>query len=301
MIGAEPQGATSEVLHLVNQIKVLLEQEPKYQPKISGLKIVESARDNGIHMTVQLRDLEVKELLSLSQFFGFSTDVFVLAVHLLDRFLALIKVQPRQLCCVGLTCCYLAVKVLEEERNVPPANDLIRISQCRFTVSDMIRMERIILEKLLWRVKAPTALNFLRLYHTLILNCAASERKKILNLERLEAQLKACSCHFAFSKTKPSILALSILSLEVQAQKLHEIVETVESLQQNFKISNRDLFHWRERVAKCLAEYSSSKCSRPNNKKLMWIVSRSTSRHLQPSWQRITPLPTIPEAATCVE
>ena len=45
---------------------------------------------------------------------------------------------------------------------------MIRISQNRFSVSDMVRMERIILEKLLWRVKAPTALLFLRLFHSYV-------------------------------------------------------------------------------------------------------------------------------------
>ena len=48
------------------------------------------------------------------------------------------------------------------------ANELIRISQNRFTVSDMMRMEKIILEKLYWKVKAPTALHFLRLFYSCI-------------------------------------------------------------------------------------------------------------------------------------
>ncbi|XP_060692856.1 cyclin-G1 [Hemiscyllium ocellatum] len=300
MIGIETQGASSKILTLVNQLNVQLEQEPKYQPRISGLKVIESAHENGIRMTMRLREFEVKDLLSLSQFFGFSTDAFVLAVSLLDRFLGLMKVQPKHLCCVGLCCFYLAVKATEEEHSVPLASDLIRISQCRFTISDMMRMENIILEKLRCRVRGPTVLDFLRLYHKLILNCSSSERKKMLNLERLESQLKACNCRFVFSKTKGSILALSIIALEIQTQKLHELTETIESLQQHSKISDHDLFHWRDRVAECLAEYSSSRCSRPSSKKLMWIVSRRTSGQLH-SYHRITPLPTIPETATYTE
>ena len=66
---------------------------------------------------------------------------------------------------MGLCCFYIAVKSSEEERNVPLPNDLIRITQNRFTVSDMMRMERIIMEKLYWKVKAPTSLHFLRLLH----------------------------------------------------------------------------------------------------------------------------------------
>ncbi|XP_069754313.1 cyclin-G1 [Narcine bancroftii] len=294
MIGSLTEEAQSETLALVNQLNAHLEQEPKYQPRISGLKVIESAHENGIRMTVHLRDLEVKDLLSLSQFFGFCTDTFVLAISLLDRFLGLMKVQPKHLCCVGLCCMNLAMKATEEERMVPHVTDLIRISQCKFTVSDMRRMENIILEKLHCKVKGPTALNVLRLYHNLIQNCSASERKEMLNLECLEIHLKVCSCHFIFSKTKGSILALSILALEVQRQKLLELMETIESLQLCSKISDQDLFYWRELVAKCIAEYSSSACSRPSNKKLLWIVSRCTSRQLQ-SYHHIAPLPTIPE------
>lgn len=62
----------------------------------------------------------------------------------------------------------MAVKSIEEERNVPLATDLIRISQYRFTVSDLMRMEKIVLEKVCWKVKATTAFQFLQLYYSLL-------------------------------------------------------------------------------------------------------------------------------------
>lgn len=86
-------------------------------------------------------------------------------MSVLLTFSLLPQIQPKHLSCVGLCCFYIAVKSAEEEKNVPLANDLIRISQNRFTVSDMIRMEKIILEKLHWKLKAPTALHFLRLFY----------------------------------------------------------------------------------------------------------------------------------------
>lgn len=70
------------------------------------------------------------------------------------------------------------MKSSEDEKSVPLASDLIRISQNRFTVSDMMRMEKIIMEKLYWKVKAPTALHFLRLFHGHI--------QEQLDAERLE-------------------------------------------------------------------------------------------------------------------
>lgn len=286
---------TTDSQKLLHQLNTLLEQESRCQPKVCGLKLIESAHDNGLRMTARLRDFEVKDLLSLTQFFGFDTETFSLAVNLLDRFLSKMKVQAKHLGCVGLSCFYLAVKSIEEERNVPLATDLIRLSQYRFTVSDLMRMEKIVLEKVCWKVKATTAFQFLQLYYSLIQETLPFERRNDLNFERLEAQLKACHCRIIFSKAKPSVLALSIIALEIQALKYVELTEGVECIQKHSKISGRDLTFWQELVSKCLTEYSSNKCSKPNGQKLKWIVSGRTARQLKHSYYRITHLPTIPE------
>lgn len=66
----------------------------------------------------------------------------------------------------------MAAKVTEEECNLTPADELIRIGQCRFTVSDLRRMEKIVAEKLNFKCKAVTALTFLHLYHQITLSHA---------------------------------------------------------------------------------------------------------------------------------
>ncbi|NXO94679.1 CCNG1 protein, partial [Certhia brachydactyla] len=290
--------ASGEARDLLLELPALLEQELRAQPRAAGLRMLEAAHDNGLRMTARLRDFEVKDLLSLTQFFGFHTETFSLAVNFLDRFLSKMKVQPKHLGCVGLSCFYLAVKASEEERNVPLATDLIRISQYRFTVSDMMRMEKIILEKLCWKIRAITAFQFLQLYHSFIQENLSCDRRKYLNFERLETQLKVCHCRVMFSKAKPSVLALSIIALETEEQKLLELTEALEFLQLHSKISNRELTFWKELVSKCLTEYSSSKCSKPNVQKLKWIVSGRTARQLKHSYYRITHLPTIPETTS---
>lgn len=289
---------TSDAQDLLYQLISLLEQELKCQPKACGLRLIETAHDNGLRMTSRLRDFEVKDLLSLTQFFGFSTETFSLSVNLLDRFLAKMKIQPKHLGCVGLTCFYLAVKTTEEERNVPLATDLIRISQYKFTVCDMMRMEKIVLEKLGWKVKTTTAYHLLQIYHSLVLENLSSERQKLFTLEHLETNLKACHCRLGFSKAKPSLLALSVLAVEMQEYKLFELTDVIEGLQKHSKIGSRDLMCWKELVSKCLAEYSSSKCSKPNVQKLKWIVSGRTARQLKHSYYRIAHLPTIPESGS---
>ncbi|XP_069027573.1 cyclin-G1 [Embiotoca jacksoni] len=283
------------------QLKALMDLEGRYQPKLSGLRLIESAQDNGFRMTTRLREIEVKDLLSLTRFFGFSSETFSLAISLLDRFLSVMKIQPKHLSCVGLCCFYIAVKSSEEEKNVPLANDLIRISQNRFTVSDMMRMEKIIMEKLYWKVKAPTALRFLRLFHSHIREQLDAESKKILSLERLEAQLKACHCSFVFSKMKPSLLAMALLCFEAQEQHEPEhddkISGALKSLQQQLNIKDGDVVCVRELVGKCLTEYAATKCWKPNIQRLRWTISGRTARQLKHSYYKIAHLPTIPESA----
>uniref|UniRef100_A0A9J7Z8Y7 Cyclin G1 n=1 Tax=Cyprinus carpio carpio TaxID=630221 RepID=A0A9J7Z8Y7_CYPCA len=276
------------------QLKALLELEARFQPKLCGLRVMECAQDNGLRMTVKLRDFQVRDLLSLTQFFGFGSETFSLAVNLLDRFLAVMKVQPKHLACVGLCCFYIAVKTSEDQKSVPLASDLIRISQNRFTVHDMMRMEKIILEKLHWKVKAPTALHFLRFFHSRIQEQLHTESRWILNLERLEAQLKACHCSFTFTKVKPSLLALALLSLEMEDQ--HEC-EALDDLQESLTVKAGELVCVRELVAKCLAEYASTKCLKPSGQRLRWMISGRTARQLKHSYYKIAHLPTIPEYA----
>ncbi|XP_076850247.1 cyclin-G1 [Brachyhypopomus gauderio] len=291
----------TEALPFEAQLKALLEQEVRYQPNLCGLRIIESSHDNGLRMTVKLRDFAVKDLLSLARFFGFTAETFSLAVSLLDRFIAVVKIQPKHLSCVSLCCFYIAVKASEEEKNVPLANDLIRISQNRFTVSDMMRMEKIVLQKLFWMVRAPTALQFLRLFHCHVLEKMDADSKKMKSMERLEAQLKACHCSFTFTKLRPSLLGLALLALEVEEHHGFESTgaarEAMRDLQEQLSIKDGDLVGVRELVAKCLAEYSTTKCLKPHNQRLRWIISGRTARQLKHSYYKIAHLPTIPESA----
>lgn len=63
------------------------------------------------------------------------------------------------------------------------------------------------------------------------------------------------------------------------------------------QISDSELLHWKELVAKCMTEYCSSECNKPDNKKLVWIVSRRTAQNLQANHFSVPGLPTIPEGS----
>lgn len=61
------------------------------------------------------------------------------------------------------------------------------------------------------------------------------------------------------------------------------------------QISDAELLGWKELVAECMSAYHSSQCSKPDNRKLVWIVSRRTAQGLQSGHFSVPALPTIPE------
>ncbi|KAM5284258.1 cyclin-G2 isoform 1-T2 [Hipposideros larvatus] len=286
--------AGREGVQLFGLLNLYLEQEQRFQPREKGLSLIEATSENDNTLCSRLRNAKVEDLRSLTNFFGSCTETFVLAVNILDRFLALMKVKPKHLSCIGVCCFLLAARIVEEECNIPSTHDVIRISQCKCTASDIKRMEKIISEKLHYELEATTALNFLHLYHTIVL-CHTSERKEILSLDKLEAQLKACNCRLTFSKAKPSVLALCLLNLEVETLQSIELLEILLLVKKHSKVNDADFIYWRELVSKCLAEYSSPECCKPDLKKLVWIVSRRTAQNLHNSYYSVPELPTIPE------
>lgn len=93
-------------------------------------------------------------------------------------------------------------------------------------------------------------------------------------------------------------------SLETVMQRCQTLKEGLSfcSLSQIFflsslQISDSELLHWKQLVAKCMAEYCSSACNKPDNKKLLWIVSKKTAQSLQCYHYRVPGLPTIPEGS----
>lgn len=280
---------------LLKELKSCCATEYNFLPRETGLKLMESAStENHSGVSAKCRDTRVEELWSLTSFFGYCTQTFVQAVNLLDRFLTIMKVQPKHLPCIGVCCLHIAAKMVEEESNVSPTHELIRISQSKFTVSDLCRMEKIISEKLSVEPKAVTALTFLHLYYSAYTSLSAG-REEIPSIGRLEAQLKACLCRLVFSKAKPSVLALALIAQEFEALQSVMLLKTVQQFQRHVKISDSELLHWKEHVAKCMVEYRSSECNKPDNKKLVWIVSRRTAQNLQTSHFSVPGLPTIPE------
>ncbi|CAL1567360.1 unnamed protein product [Knipowitschia caucasica] len=120
-------------------------------------------------------------------------------------------------------------------------------------------------------------------------------RRDVLSLEKLEAQLKACLCRFSFSKAKPSVLALSLLIHDIPSVQSEDMLEVTTQIQRHLKIRKSELSCWGERVACCLSVYSSAHCTKPDHRRLQWVISRRTAHTLHAT-RTVPELPTIPES-----
>jgi hypothetical protein len=99
-----------------------------------------------------------------------SIETFSLATSLVDRFLCNFKVKSKYLECLAIACLYIACKVKEEDENVSVTSEFLLDCDCKCSISELLRMEQMVLTKFEWSVNDPTAVDFLYIYYALLVN-----------------------------------------------------------------------------------------------------------------------------------
>lgn len=199
--------------------------------------------EHGEQTAMQVYETSLCWLLELNCKLRCYPECFCLAASLLDRFLSCVKVQPRHLNCAAVACFVLAIKVTEEDTEVPQIDYIVKmmltISQgiSKLSVSEVVRMEAIVLDKLSWNINPVTALHFLQIFHAMATGqtaqqptpraaAAAGDRHNgsrqwlgspSRQLATVSAKLMRFMCSADACTLKPSIVALSLLSLELTA------------------------------------------------------------------------------------
>lgn len=114
----------------------------------------------------------------------------------------LFQTHPRYLSCIATCCFYIAAKT-QEDVFIPDATELVKLSQCGGTVSDLIRMESLILDKLSWELNAVTPLTFLQLFYDVL---AVHEPKMADQtvLNSVIRKLEVIMCQFEFTQYRVS-------------------------------------------------------------------------------------------------
>lgn len=239
-------------------------------------------KNSDVEISPAQRDEIVQWLAGLNRRFNFYPETLALSIAILDKFLQTVKVRPKYLRCVGITCFYLAAKTCEEDEVIPATSELVEESECGRTVSEVLRMERVILDKFGWDLNIATPLDFLHIFHALILSKVphlldnwqhiSSSRQ----LAMLTEKLFHCMSSHRMASFPPALLALSVLSLELEMFMPEWFAATVW-LQSLIQVDNQQLICCREHVSEYLAMIGSD-MSVYNQPLLTVTTSKTTTK-----------------------
>nr|XP_040035928.1 cyclin-I-like [Gasterosteus aculeatus aculeatus] len=99
----------------------------------------------------------------MNRMFHFCPETFALGVCVLSRLLFTVKAQTKYLKCIAFTSLVLAAKINEEDEVIGSVQDLVVQSGCNFSTAEILRMERIILDKLNWDLYIATPVDFIHI------------------------------------------------------------------------------------------------------------------------------------------
>jgi hypothetical protein len=196
----------------------------------------------------------------------FGIDTYALSVDLLDRFLATLKVRPKFLECLAVGCLYIAAKCKEEDDTIPITPEFVIDCNASCSANELLRMERLMLEKFDWFADFVTSVDFLQLYFALLLHKFGSQREGnesglVEKYVDLELKLASCLQHHRLASFKPRILALALISLELEKQQAQEPemnidwLASISYLQQLAKVESDALLSCRDLIVRLSPSY----------------------------------------------
>lgn len=209
------------------------------------------------------RDEVVQWLTDLNCQFRLYPETLALAISILDRILATVKAHPKYLRCIAITCFFLSAKTNEEDEKIPALKVLARDSYCSCSAAEIRRMERVILQKLNWDLYTATPLDFLQIFHALAVSTCPQLLDSLpkISLSQhmafLTKQLHRClACH-QYLRFKGSVLALAVISFEIEKLIPDWLALTIDLLKKA-QIDSSQLICCRELMARNLSTIQAS-------------------------------------------
>ncbi|KAM6985605.1 cyclin-I [Aplochiton taeniatus] len=245
------------------RLSFLLEKAASREAKMWKVYVPKAPSQQDTDVTPVQRDEAVRWLTVLHSKLHLYPETLSLAISTLDRFLSLIKARPKYLRCIAVTCYFLSAKTSEEDERVPLLRDLASTSECGCSPSEILRMERIILDKLNWDLHTATPLEFLQIFHAMVLLCKSHFLESLLGVNRsqhmmlLTQRLHHCLADHTLLQVRGSMLALSLLTLELESFNPDWLALTIDLLRKA-KIDSSQLICCRELVARCLSTHQAS-------------------------------------------
>ncbi|NXK86748.1 CCNI2 protein, partial [Formicarius rufipectus] len=141
---------------------------------------------------------------------------------LLSVFFFSLQAQLKYLQCIAISCLVLAAKTDEEDEVIPSVQTMAVQRRCKRSPAKILRMERVILDKLQWDLYTETPMDFLNIFHAMVMSKwpqlvpSLAQRNPSLHVALLTRQLQHwMACH-QLVQFKGSTLALVIITLELE-------------------------------------------------------------------------------------
>ncbi|KAG7215398.1 hypothetical protein INR49_022523 [Caranx melampygus] len=239
---------------------------------------------NGCIQGADISSSQHKEMIvwlgEMSRTFHFCPETFALGVCVLNRLLSTVKAHQKYLKCIAFTSLVLAAKINEEDEVVGSVKDLVVLSGCNFSTREIFRMERIILDKLNWDLLTATAVDFIHIFHALLVSAHPHLVPSIglssgLDPGELPAgpgpqktppgfqaalwtrQVQHCmACHQLW-QFKGSTLALAIITLELEALT-PDWFSVFTDLLKKAQVDSAEFIHCKEMVDEYLSSLEFS-------------------------------------------
>ncbi|KAM6357346.1 LOW QUALITY PROTEIN: cyclin-I2 [Alca torda] len=188
----------------------------------------------------------------ISSQFQFYPETFALATSI-HRLRAPVKAQLKYLQCIAISCLVLAAKTNEDDEVIPSVKMLAVQSGCKRSPAEILRMERITLDKLHWDFYTATPMDFLNIFHATVMSNGPHllhglpQRNPSRHVAFLTKQLQHCMACHQLVQFKGSTLVLVIITLELE-RLTPEWFPVITDLLKKAQVNSTETIHRQECV-----------------------------------------------------
>jgi hypothetical protein len=203
-----PTPTASAPLERTRLLENMLDREEEFMPTSEFLHRVQRSA-----VTPEMRRDTLLMLRRVSVHLCSHMDTFAHAVQLFDRFLSKVRVRDSHLRLIAATAFLVASKLDEVWNQHAPPKDLCVAMGGEFTANDIVRMEKIMLNKLEWQVSSISSHAFLHQVTLALVHAGANaDFVRSSLVARAERFIDSALCLYDFACFRPSTIAVASLS-----------------------------------------------------------------------------------------